>query len=396
MNVIKPEQIIDLEQHLIKVPYEQLRKSFKHSHKYTEKELAGLNEKIAHCLSAAAEGAISPEQATLLIDELMKQVETMQKKLQKIKEEETFHAKRIKMRLDHLNSIADTTSPQAPEFQAWCKTRLNRVIVDYLLREGLPETAKRVATETDVQDLVDVQLFDQSEKVEEALRRHSCKECLKWCAENKSGLKKLKSTLEFNLRLQEHIELAKTGKRIEAVNYAKKYLTAWQDTESKRIMQAMALIVFSKDTECQPYKDMYDPNRWTELIEQFRADNYALCSLTSHPLLSITLQAGLSALKTPQCYEHENKNTNCPVCDADTLGQLAEKLPLSHHVNSTIVCRISGKIMNEDNPPMLLPNGRVYSLEALEAMMATNNGIITCPRTGDTFKRNDLKKLFIS
>lgn len=109
-------------------------------------------------------------------------------------------------------------------------------------------------------------------------------------------------------------------------------------------------------------QDLYNPSRWLELIDQFRADNYALCSLTSHPLLSITLQAGLSALKTPQCYEHENKNVNCPICDNKTLGSLAEKLPLSHHVNSTIVCRISGKIMNEDNPPMLLPNGRVYSL----------------------------------
>ena len=102
------------------------------------------------------------------------------------------------------------------------------------------------------------------------------------------------------------------------------------------------------------------------MTAQFRADNYKLCSLTSHPLLSITLQAGLSALKTPQCYQLENRNVHCPVCDTDTLGKLAEGLPLSHHVNSTVVCRISGKIMNEDNPPMMLPNGRVYSYEVRE------------------------------
>ena len=93
---------------------------------------------------------------------------------------------------------------------------------------------------------------------------------------------------------------------------------------------------------------------------QFRADNFALNSLTSQPLLSVTLQAGLSALKTPMCYQPENKNINCPVC-SDTLGELAEKLPLSHHVNSTIVCRLSGEIMDEDNPPMALQNGYVYS-----------------------------------
>jgi macrophage erythroblast attacher len=113
-------------------------------------------------------------------------------------------------------------------------------------------------------------------------------------------------------------------------------------------------------------------------------------------MMSITLQAGLSALKTPQCYEHENKNVNCPVCDSDTLGKLAEKLPLSHHVNSTLVCRISGKIMNEDNPPMLLPNRRVYSQNALNELAAKNDGKIICPRTGDVCKLKDLRKVFIS
>lgn len=129
-------------------------------------------------------------------------------------------------------------------------------------------------------------------------------------------------------------------------------------------------------------------------------------------MMSITLQAGLSALKTPQCYEHENKNVNCPVCDSDTLGKLAEKLPLSHHVNSTLVCRISGKIMNEDNPPMLLPNRRVYSqnvmdmkqkytqtnmiYQALNELAAKNDGKIICPRTGDVCKLKDLRKVFIS
>ena len=45
------------------------------------------------------------------------------------------------------------------------------------------------------------------------------------------------------------------------------------------------------------------------------------------------------------------------------MGVLAEEVPFSHHVNSTIVCRLSGKIMDEDNMPMAFPNGYVYSRE---------------------------------
>ncbi|CAO3612457.1 unnamed protein product [Mucor hiemalis] len=260
----------------------------------------------------------------------------------------------------------------------------------------MTNTAKTVARESGIEDMVDIQLFAQSEKIEEALKNHGCKECLAWCSENKSSLRKMKSTLEFNLRLQEHIELARGNRGLEAIAYAQKYLSPWKATESKRIGQAMGLLAYKSDTECQPYKDLYNTSRWAELIEQFRADNYSLCSLTSHPLLSITLQAGLSALKTAQCYEHENQNVNCPICDNKTLGSLAEKLPLSHHVNSTIVCRISGRIMNEDNPPMLLPNGRVYSFDALRDMALKFDGKISCPRTGDVYQMHDLKKVFIS
>ncbi|KAG1045497.1 hypothetical protein G6F25_000753 [Rhizopus arrhizus] len=373
MNSIKPDQIIELEPSFIKVPYEQLRKSFKHEYKYLEKELIAVQDNIESCLNDAE---LSTEKAAETIDSLMKQVKKLMLKMEKYKQEGEKHSRRIEKRVMNLNEIDKVTSPKSPEFMSWSKTRLNRLIVDYLLRQGLAETAKSVAAEGKIEDLVDIELFEQAEKIEQALESHSCKECLQWCSENRSSLKKMKSTLEFNLRLQEHIELARASKGIEAIKYAQKHLAPWKSIEGVRIGQAMGLLAYKSDTQCQPYKDLYDEKRWLELVEQFRSDYYALCSLTPHPMMSITLQAGLSALKTPQCYEHENKNVNCPVCDSDTLGKLAEKLPLSHHVNSTLVCRISGKIMNEDNPPMLLPNRRVYSQNALNELAAKNDGYV--------------------
>ncbi|KAL0081073.1 CTLH/CRA C-terminal to lish motif domain-containing protein [Phycomyces blakesleeanus] len=396
MNQTKPEQIIELEQPFVKVPYEQLRKSFRQVYKYTEKELMVLNDKIERCIKAANDGKLSFEKAQMTLDELMKQVEGMTKKLERIKKEEAGHTHRIKARLNDLNVVSGASSAKAPEFQKWTKTRLNRVIVDYLLREGLTETAQRMAVENGIELMVDVQLFAQCEKVETSLKKRSCKECLQWCADNRSGLRKIKSTLEFNLRMQEFVELARQSKLVEAVLYARKYLAPWQPTEQERIIKVMGILPHKSDTRCEPYKSMYDGRRWLDLVEQFRSDNYALCSLTAHPLLYITLQVGLSALKTPQCFQNENRNVNCPVCDTETLGKLAENLPLSHHLNSTIVCRMSGKIMNEDNPPMLLPNGRVYSLEALQDMNCKHGGTITCPRTGFVCKFTDLKKVFVS
>lgn len=205
----------------------------------------------------------------------------------------------------------------------------------------------------------------------------------------------MKSTLEFNLRMQEYIELVRAKRYTEAMSYLRKHLAVHSDTHLPEIQQASGLLAFGPLTSCGPYKRLYDISRWNSLVTQFRKDNCSLHSLTGHPLLAITLSAGLSALKTAQCYQDGNKNLNCPVC-SETLGELAKALPLSHHVNSTIVCRITGEIMDEDNPPMALPNGMVYSAKALHDMAARGHGKVTCPRTLETYEDKEARKVYIS
>ena len=108
------------------------------------------------------------------------------------------------------------------------------------------------------------------------------------------------------------------------------------------------------------------------MVRSFRLAIYNLNTLPTEPLLHLALYAGLVALKLPACYDHATKNVDCPVCDGESgpglsplgLGKLAEEVPFSHHANSTIVCRISGKIMDADNMPMAFPSGHVYSREA--------------------------------
>ena len=135
--------------------------------------------------------------------------------------------------------------------------------------------------------------------------------------------------------------------------------------------------------------------RWSDLVSQFKREHFELYSLPGVSPLALKLQAGLSALKTPMCFQCENKNVNCPVCN-DLFGKLAQNLPLSHHINSCIVCRITGNIMDEDNPPMMMPNGHVYSLKAMKEMAARNDGFVKCPRSNAVFSYSELRKCFIS
>ena len=53
-----------------------------------------------------------------------------------------------------------------------------------------------------VQDLVDTHVFLAAKGVLDSLNRHDCSAALAWCEENRPRLRKLKSKLEFTLRVQ--------------------------------------------------------------------------------------------------------------------------------------------------------------------------------------------------
>lgn len=156
----------------------------------------------------------------------------------------------------------------------------------------------------------------------------------------------------------------------------------------------MALLAVPPQTRVQAYKELYSEKRWDDLLEFFRKEYLDMHAVPQKPLLLSNLQAGLSAIKTRQCGNQHNLNINCPVC-SPPYSDLSKDLPFSHHENSSLVCRISGSVMNENNPPMILPNGRVYCRQSLEEMAAKSNGKINCPMTNQTFSITEVRKVFI-
>lgn len=59
------------------------------------------------------------------------------------------------------------------------------------------------------------------------------------------------------------------------------------------------------------------------------------------------------------CYE-EGCTKEDPLSQ-EIIRNLAEPLPFAKHIHSKLVCFITKELMNEDNPPLVLPNGYVYS-----------------------------------
>jgi macrophage erythroblast attacher len=80
--------------------------------------------------------------------------------------------------------------------------------------------------------------------------------------------------------------------------------------------------------------------------------------LPSEPILHLALFGGLAALKLPAC--NSGDCMDCPAC-TPPLSKLAARVPRAHRLNSTVVCAISGQVMDADNPPLAFPSGHVYS-----------------------------------
>lgn len=145
-----------------------------------------------------------------------------------------------------------------------------------------------------------------------------------------------------------------------------------------------------------------DDKRWEEIIEMFIKESYALHSLTQEPVLTLTIQAGISSLKTIFCDHQISFNESCPTCSTK-IRTLGKSLPYSHHANTALRCKMTGEIMDDQNPPLFLPNGNVYSEkvseilkgQALKEMAGKNNGRVVCPTSKETFEFNELRKVYI-
>jgi len=386
--------MMETEHALLKAPYETINKVFRNSQRLIEKE-------ISQVVIAASElnkrkDTVSEEEAYKYLDKLVTRLNGLKRKLEDANRDTDILIRKEKMRLDHLHqmSTVDLRQINQDPQRRIHRIRLDRLIVDYLLRNAYYETAIALSKDSNIEELVDLDIFLNAKKVIEGLQHSECKEALKWCTENKSKLKKIGSTLEFMLRMQEFIEMVRESRLEDAIKHARKFLAPLAETNMLEIQAAMATLAFLKDTSCEKYKALFDKERWIRIIEQFKKDNYLVHSLTETPFLMAYLHSGLSSLKSSYCYQDDNRNPNCPVCSPD-FRALSKDLPFSHHVNSSLICQITNEVMNEDNPPMVLPNGYTYSKNAMLMMASKNNGLITCPRSKKTYRYDELKRAFI-
>ncbi|VDL82913.1 unnamed protein product [Nippostrongylus brasiliensis] len=199
-----------------------------------------------------------------------------------------------------------------------------------MLRCGHIESATALAKEMDVQDIVDLEVFNKVEKVVDALLNKDTGPCLEWIVEHRSKLRRMNSKLEQIVRVQ-----------------------------------LMGLIALCANNSVPAYKELLSEQRWQSLADLFRQEVFTLYQLPRQSAFAVCLQCGLSAYKTPHC--SPGGVERCPTCQPCAYA-LAEGLPYAHTVNSRLICSYSGEALNEENHPMMMPDGRVYGEKAIREL----------------------------
>lgn len=159
----------------------------------------------------------------------------------------------------------------------------------------------------------------------------------------------------------------------------------------------MGLLALSKDKieSIDRYKELLKDDKWDWLIDKFIKESYHLHSLTTNPLLIKCLNIGVTILKTIFCNDDEFFNENCPTC-SKSFRSFGENLPYIEKGHTSLICRISGEIMDENNPPMMLPNYHIYSEKALRQQAVENDGYVICAKTKVKCKFEKCRKVYIS
>lgn len=456
---------------MLRVPCETMRLNFKNTQKALEKNMEYAKTLVKNlpkhqtAVAAAAtdsvddkdvemkdtdESALSPETQAVVnqLDGAIARMKGLKQKMAQLKQEHQNQVSCIQDRVEFLQqlfSIPDSSkSIESDEYKNWFQKRLAVMITDYLLRQGYNSSADKSIEELKEQNLdklVDTKLLKECTQIENSLRKeHRTDLCFAWCQENKIPLKKIRSSLEFEVKKQHYIELVRAGKKTDAVLYYRTQLVAnlntppppssssssaadsagtgretsqtedvikssstpsIEDMNFEQVEQLSGLIAISPDQNIEPYSKFYAEERWDILADNFVDTFQSIYALPSKPLFLKYLASGISTLKTHSCdiYHKEEEEAPplqrrhvdlsrgfmCPVCSKE-LRKLAADLPFAMHSKSHL-----------EPDPVVLPNNRIYGLTKLREYSKMVTGAeeqLMDPLTGETFDYEDYSVVY--
>jgi len=156
-----------------------------------EKDSTWIKNRLRETATSSLSGKASPDDALKSLDTLLARAQGLKRKLTEFADEEALQHTHLDARVGHLVELADMHTFGDVKYEAWSRKRLDRLLVDYLLRQGYSSSAEQLAEEKNMRDLVDVETFVQMYKIRDSLKAGDVKQALAWCQDNKKELRKM-------------------------------------------------------------------------------------------------------------------------------------------------------------------------------------------------------------
>jgi len=124
-----------------------LRKTFKQSQKHFEREQTVVMTSIKEAAKAATTGKATAEDSLRSLDSMISRMQGFKRKVEALHEEEEVLHGHERKRIAHLQDLYNVENLLDPGYDRWSRVRLDRLLVDFLLRSGFGETAAMLAEE---------------------------------------------------------------------------------------------------------------------------------------------------------------------------------------------------------------------------------------------------------
>lgn len=181
------------DQPLLRLPFELLRKNFRSAHWEVERDGAFVKNTLKETATSAVNGRSTPADVLRSLDSMLARMRGVKRKLAAAADEEARLYRHERARVAHLGELYAMNSVEDVKYEVWSRTRLDRLLVDYLLRMGHRDSARMLAEERGIEDLVDVETFELMGRIRDSLRNRSVTEALAWCTagDTKKELRKM-------------------------------------------------------------------------------------------------------------------------------------------------------------------------------------------------------------
>jgi len=152
--------IKSLEHPTLKVPYEILNKKFRSAQKVLDREVSHVTASLSD-VEKMLGGTVDRVSITQQLDNIKEQLVQLKSKGGESLIDETRIAEVTKKRADHLRGGCVEGETVTQEKQ-WRKIRLDRMLVEYFLRQGFYTTAIDLATNSGIEDLTNIEVWTDS------------------------------------------------------------------------------------------------------------------------------------------------------------------------------------------------------------------------------------------